>query len=361
MPISAADAIAPALEHTKRQLFRPFRFWQWIRLALVGLMAGEAGSGGCNLPHNLNPSQHPGPGLPGLGINPAALAAIIAVLIVGGLVFVIVFLYISSVMRFVLFDSVLARECHIGRGWARRQGEGLKYFLWQLGLTFATFAGLVILIGIPVAIALGQGWFRQPREHVVGLVLGGIVLFLVVILFVVFVAVIHVFTKDFVVPQMALDGIGPIEGWRRLWPMLQAEMGSYAAYVGMKIALAIAAAIVVGIAAVILGLLIAIPTVGLGIVAVITGKSAGLTWNAFTITIAVVVGCILVAAFMFLIAMISVPVIVFFPAYSIYFLAGRYRALNLALYPPTPPVPATSGPPPEPPPPPLMPEPDLLG
>jgi hypothetical protein len=84
----------------------------------------------------------------------------------------------------------------------------------------------------------------------------------------------------------------------------------------------------------ILGLIVAIPTVGLGIIAVLTGKSAGLTWNVFTITLAVVVGCVLFAAFLYLIALIAVPAIVFFPAYAMYFFAARYRALSLVLYPP---------------------------
>jgi hypothetical protein len=152
-------------------------------------------------------------------------------------------------------------------------------------------------------------------------------------------AVIQVLTKDFVVPQMALDGIGAMEGWRRLWPMLQAEKGGYGLYVLMKIGLAIGAGIIIGIVSVILALVVAIPTVGLGIVVALTGKTAGLTWNAATITLAVLVGCILFAAFMYLIALISVPAIVFFPAYAMYFFAPRYRALSLVLYPP----PAESG------------------
>jgi hypothetical protein len=142
-----------------------------------------------------------------------------------------------------------------------------------------------------------------------------------------------------VVPQMALEDIGVMEGWRRLWWMIKAEKGGYAAYIGMKIVMAIGAGIMVGIAAVILGLIIAIPTVGLSILAVITGKSAGLTWNAYTITLAVVVGCVLFAGFMYVVALISVPVVVFFPAYSIYFFAARYPALSTALYP-APPAPA---------------------
>jgi hypothetical protein len=326
--------------------------------------------GGCNAPTTFNFPQHTGSsrhlldpnfagGIGGFdNFDPAMYAGLIAVIVGVAVVFAIVMMYLNSVMRFILFDSVLAKECHIRAGWARRQGPGWKYFLWQLGYMLATLGGMVIFIGIPAGIALALGWFKQPSEHVLGWVLGGIVVFFVVMIFGLVAIFIQVLTKDFVIPQMALDGIGPIEAWRRLWPMMQAEKGGYAAYIGMKIVLAIGAGIVIGIASLILGLIIAIPTVGLGLVAVITGKTAGLTWNVYTITIAVVVGCILLAIFFYLMALIAVPAIVFFPAYSIYFFAARYRALSLVLYPPPPPLPPAM-PPDRPPegPPPLLPEP----
>ena len=354
MPISAVDTITLAFQHAKRQLLQPFRLWQWTRLALVGLLAGETGAGGSfnfptNIPHQTGSSrQFVAQAFP--KIDPAILAGLIAVLVIAGLVFVIVMLYVSSVMRFILFDSVLTKECHIRQGWIRRQGPGWSYFLWQLGLMLATLAAATVLLGIPAAFAFGMGWFNPPREHVLALVLSGIVVFFVMFVFFVTVAVVHVFTKDFVVPQMALEGISAVEGWRRLWPMMQSEQSGYAAYVGMKIVLAIGAAIVIGIASVIIVLIVAIPTAGFGIIAVLTGKAAGLTWNVFTITLAVVVGCIVLAAFFYLVSLIAVPAIVFFPAYAIYFFAARYRPLSLVLYPPPPqleppalPLPAPAG------------------
>ena len=160
-------------------------------------------------------------------------------------------------------------------------------------------------------------------------------------------AVVHVFTKDFVVPQMALEGIGAIEGWRRLWPMIQQELSGYAIYAVMKVLLAIAAGILVGIASFLLVVVLAIPAVAMVLVAVTAGKTAGLTWNVFTITIAIVVACVLLAIVMFLVSLLSVPVIVFFPAYAMYFFAARYRRLALALYPPqAPPLPAAANIPP---------------
>jgi hypothetical protein len=339
LPISAVDAINLAVEHTKRQLLQPFRLGQWTRLAVVGLLAGELGSGGgCNR-SNFNLPRHPGasPHFPGLaGIDFALLAGLVSAIVVAAILLGIIFLYISSVMRFILFDSIIAKECHVRLGWMRRQGAGWQYFLWKLVYLLLTVAVFVILVGIPAAFAFSAGWLRAPKEHILPLALGGLVLFFVLMIAFVALAVVFVLTKDFVVPQMALEGISAFEGWRRLWPMIEAEKGGYASYIGMKIVLAIAAAILVGIATFIVGLIIAIPTVGLGIIAVITGKTAGLTWDAYTITLAIVVGSILLAFFLYLVSLISVPVIVFFPAYSIYFFSARYRPLSAALYPPPP-------------------------
>jgi hypothetical protein len=338
LPISALDAIPLAVEHTKQQLFSRFRLGQWTRLAFVGLLAGELGSGGgCNFPRGLtHPPQSGGGHFPDVSLGPMllALGAALVVLVLAGLVVGVILMYVSSVMRFILFDSVLAKECHIRQGWSRRQGAGGRLFLWKLGFGLITFCGFVVLLGVPAALAFTAGWFRSPKEHIVPLVLCGLLLFFLTAIFVVLVAVVYVLTKDFVVPQMALQDISAFEGWRRLWSMIGAERTSYAGYVGMKILMAIGVGIVIGIVTLILGVLIAIPAIGLGIIAVITGHSAGLTWNAGTITLAIVVGSILLSVFLYLVSLISVPAMVFFPAYSIYFFAGRYAPLQAVLYPP---------------------------
>jgi hypothetical protein len=362
LPISAVDAITPAFQHARQQLLQPFRTSQWAKLGLVGLLAGEMGSGGggCNpgsfqMPTSPNHSQRLlEVGL--AGFNPMLYASLIAVLVVAGLVLLVLFLYVSSVMRFVLFDSVVAKECRIREGWSRRQGPGRRYFFWQILLLLAWMVGLTILIGIPAGFAFLVGWLKAPKEHIILLILGGMALFFVLLAFVIAQLVVHVMTKDFVVPQMALEEISAIEGWRRLWPQVKAEKGGYAAYIGMKIVMAIGAAVVLGIVSAIVILLLLIPVGGLGAVAVIGGMAAGLTWNLYTITLAVVAGCLAVLLILYVVSLISVPAMVFFPAYSIHFFASRYPALD-ALLRPAPPPPAISPPPPEPPPLPPMPEP----
>ena len=341
MPISAPDAINPAFEHTKQQLIRPFRFGQWVRLAFVGLLAGEMGSGGGNYNFNMPwPNHQQGSASPlgtvlppQLANHPAMLAGIIALLAVVGLVLFVLFLYISSVMRFILFDSIIAKECHIRKGWVRRRRPGRRLFVWQILVMLATFAAFLILIGIPLACAWALGWLTHPSQHVFPLVLGGIALFFLLLVFVIVMAVVQVMTKDFVVPQMALEDITAFEGWRRLWVSLKAEKGGYAGYIGVKIALAIAAGIALSIVTIIVLLVLLIPVGGIGVVAVLAGKAAGLTWNAYGIALAVIAGCIVLALFIFVAAMISVPIVVFFPAYSIYFFASRYPPLASLLSP----------------------------
>jgi hypothetical protein len=344
LPISAIDAIGPAFQHARQQLLQPFRANQWAKLALVGLLAGEmsSGGGGCNSGNFQMPTHPNGSqrflefGLP--AVNPAFYASLIAVLIVSGLVLLVIFLYVNSVMRFVLFDSVIAKECRIREGWSRRQGPGRRYFFWQILFLLVSIVGLTILVGIPAGFAFLVGWLRSPKEHIIPLILGGMVLFFLLMAFVVTQLVVHVMTKDFVVPQMALEEIDAIEGWRRLWPQLKQENGGYAGYIGMKIVMALGAAVVLGIVSAIVLLVLLIPIGGLGAIAVIAGKMAGLTWNPSTITLAVVAGCIVVALILYVISLISVPAAVFFPAYSIYFYASRYPALAALLRPAPPSV-----------------------
>jgi hypothetical protein len=89
-------------------------------------------------------------------------------------------------------------------------------------------------------------------------------------------------------------------------------------------------------------LVLLIPFGGFGVVAVLGGEAAGWTWNFYTIALAVVLGCIALAILIFVLALISVPVIVFFPAYSIYFFAQRYPPLASLLWPQSP-APAATG------------------
>ena len=59
------------------------------------------------------------------------------------------FIYLNSMMRFVLFDSVLEKKCNIRESWRRRHEAGMRFFLWQIGLAMIALAAMLVLIGIP--------------------------------------------------------------------------------------------------------------------------------------------------------------------------------------------------------------------
>jgi hypothetical protein len=347
VPLSAIDSISPAFHHAKQQLFQPFRFGQWSRLALVGLCAGEMSSGGgCNfqIPQT-NTGAHRELGFAAFPNSPV-FGLFIAVLLITLPILWLIFLYISSRMRFVLFDSVIARRCEIGRMWRARQEPAFKYFIWQIIFSLVSLAGIAVFVGIPVLAAFLLGWFSAPREHLAGLILAGFFVFLVFFAWIVLLLVVHVFTKDFVVPQMALEDLSAFDGWRRLLTMLRSEKGGYAIYTGMKVGLTMGAAFAVAILAIIVIVILLIPFGGFGAITVLLGKSAGLTWNVFTITAAVVAGCVFLVVLLYAVSLVSVPVIVFFPAYAIYFFAARYPLLANLIYPPPPPLPPTPPTPP---------------
>jgi len=147
-----------------------------------------------------------------------------------------------------------------------------------------------------------------------------------------------VLTKDFVIPQMALENIGVIESWRRLLRMLNGDKGGYAAYIGMKILLFIGASILFGIIGGIAAFVVVLPFAAVGVAAFVAGKAAGLHLTLSIILLIIAAGLIALTVVLYVMALVCVPLAVFFPAYAMYFLADRYPPLHAALFP-APPMP----------------------
>ena len=352
---SAVDVISTAFAHAADQLAEPFRFSQWARLALLALATGELSSGGgCSNAFSRFPSQFPKPShsfvdasgidLKSLlhGIDPALLVTLFLVVLVGGLVMMLVWIFVASVSRFMLFEAVLTKNCGpLGAGWQRWQGPGLKYFGWQL-ILFVISISVAAVLFLPLLLPI-LATVKNNRDFGPGLFLAFLPMILVFGAFSLILALIHLFSKDFVVPLMALDGVGVFEAWKRLWAMIKVEPLSYAGYVGMKIVLAIGASVVFGILSGIAAAIVAVPFVVVGVILALMAKGGGLSWNAVTITALVVLGVIALAILAYVVALACVPVAVFFPAYSMYFFAEKYPALHARLYPapPVPPAPQT--------------------
>jgi hypothetical protein len=130
--------------------------------------------GGCNSSFNWPaPQQYKGSGhvfnaalaLP-LAQHQALNAGLIVFLVFAGIGLFLLLFYVSCVVRFILFDSVIAKERHIRKGWARHRRNGFQLFGWQILLTLASSGGLLLVIGIPLAGAGGAGCGHgcKPRK-----------------------------------------------------------------------------------------------------------------------------------------------------------------------------------------------------
>ena len=354
-PLSAVGAISPALEQTKRRLFQPFRFGFWARLGMVSLVTGEfagggwGGASGFNIP---TPDREEDGELGFALLTPPdpvwqrieeflpwILVGVVAMVALG-----LAAIYIASVFRFVLCDAVLRDRCQLREGWRRWQKQGSGFFLWWVGLGLAMLAGMAVLVGGPVYLAWMAGIFRQPNEHVGLLVLGGLALFFLLFGFFLLGALVFFLSKDFVLPLMALEDLGVGDAWRRLIPMMGAEKAAYGGYLLMKIVLAVGSSMLFGIINLFVLLGTLIPLGIAGVVLVLAGKAAGLTWSVYTIGTAIVLLAVAVSAILYAMAFASAPAMFFFQSYALHFLGSRYPALDALLSPPAPAIPPAPAP-----------------
>ncbi len=258
------------------------------------------------------------------------------------IVFGLLWMYIASVYRFILLDTVLTNRCELRKGWYRWQEQGSSLFLWAIGFALAMTAAFAALLGGPVFLAWRAGVFRRPDDHFVLLILGGAALFFVALGLVLLGLLVSLFAKDFVVPVMALENLGVLDAWRHLLPMLRGEKAAYALYILMKIVLAIASAVLFGIIGFMVILALLLPAAVLGFALLVFWKAASLSWNAYTISAAVLLGVGGIAGVVYAVAFVSAPAVVFFQSYALQFFGSRYPLLGARLAPAPPTSPAAS-------------------
>ncbi|HEX5411360.1 MAG TPA: hypothetical protein VFZ27_05820 [Terriglobia bacterium] len=338
---SAIDAIAPAFHRTKRQLFQPFRFAFWARMALIALATDEFySSSGWSGFHYTMPSSRRDPRY----ILQSAVQPhweylkrylpwiILGVVLLFGLAFL--WAYVASIFRFILFDSVLTDRCAIREQWRRWASQGFRFFLWKVCLGLGALLALGVLVGAVILMLVTTRAYLNPGQHIALLVLGGLLAFLLLVGLIVVAALIGLFARDFVVPVMALENVGVIDGWRRVMALLGAEKKAYVGYVLMKVVLVVGSTIIFGILTLIAVILLFIPISIAGVGAYFFAKSEGLLWGLPAITAGIALGGTALAAICYVTALISAPAMVFFQAYVIDFFGSRYPELGARLSPP---------------------------
>ncbi len=327
-PISATGAILFALEDTLRLLFRPFDVWRWAKLGLLCLLLGGgtptaafqwslgALPGDLRLPSLLSRTrqlveQHP---------------SLIFLVVVGALALGIGVLYLRSLFRFILVDSLVKREVSLGRAWIALRPLGGSYFRWlasTLAGLVAAFALMVILAlpGLQAASASGPG--RLFATASLALILALIVLVGLAV------ALLIMLTDDLVVPLMYADRLPLPSAWKLLWQKIRADPASFAVYILLRFLLSVGVS--VGVLLFLVPLLVGLFSGSIIVAAVIVLALhlVGLTWvwSLPTIALAILALLLLAGLLIALLSAVGMPGQVFLQDFSLHFIAARSPSL----------------------------------
>jgi len=249
--VSVVEPLTPAIERVKTILFRPFDLGKWFAIGFCAWLAhlGRGGGGGG------------GGGMPGGGSGGgseirngffhardyvmANLPWIVPVAIVGFVLIVALWLlvvWLSSRGRFMFLHCVANNRAEVKVPWSKyeRQANSLFVFRLILGVigVFAVF-GPIVFVGLLITGMVSAG---QPA---VGGIAGAVFIVLAIILISICLAVVVLFTGDFVEPIMLMRMTSCTAAWGEFVGILGANKGRFFLYVLFKIVIDMAIGVVV--------------------------------------------------------------------------------------------------------------------
>jgi hypothetical protein len=329
-PLSASEAISPAIDRTKAVLFQPFRVGRSWKLAATAYLSVM---GLLFIPTPLAVLFSPARGGGAFGAFSYLFAAGIGITF-SAVMFL--FFYIGSRLQFVLFAIVLEKSEMVAPLWRR---YGARNWRW-LGLQLILSIAACVVFGAPIFYffrSLMANLPVQPGQPLSPQVLGNILLLYAFILLPIFgLMLLSSLLSDFVLPSIALEDTTLSDALGRFFQLIKTEPLQMLSFVAFKALLAIAGAIAMQIAIITAEIVAAIPLGLLGTLGWYLFRSSGTIGHVLMIAGAITLGLIFVA-FLFYISLLVMGCLqTFFQAYALYFLGGRYPLLGDLLEPPPP-------------------------
>jgi hypothetical protein len=313
--ISVAEPVSPALERVKRVLFKPFDLGKWFTIGFCAWLAGlgeSGGSGGGNFSQNFN--QHHQTNF-GESFRDHILQArdyffnnlgwiipLAAVLVVMGLAFWLLLLWLNSRGKFMFLHCVALDKAEVVEPWNQFAYEANSLFLFRLCLGLIGMVLMLPFLGIAIVIVVKMCLSGQFLPGAIISAVGfGLLFFGMAIVF----AIIQKLTADFVVPIMFLRRNRCLQAWKELGSLITSHMGIFILYFLFQIVLCMAIGVIV--------------------------------LGAILITCCIA-GCLMILPYIGTVLLL--PVLMFKRCYSLYFLAQFGREFDV--FPPTAPsAPAT--------------------
>ncbi len=241
--VSVIDPIGPAFEKVKTILFRPFDLGKWFTIGFCAWLAylgsGGGGGGGGGRGGRVPSNVHEGIGQSKEFVleNLAWIIPVAVVVVVIGIVFWLVFTWLSSRGRFMFLHCVAHNKAEVSTPWTKFRKHANSLFLFRIILGLIGF----VVIGLPILLAVGCIVMMIAGNGAIAIgVLGGILIGLIILVGAIILTLISKFTMDFVVPIMFLRTTSCTAGWREFLTILSVNKARFVLYILFQIVIAIA-------------------------------------------------------------------------------------------------------------------------
>jgi hypothetical protein len=334
-PISALDAIGPAVRRTRDFLFRPFRLPTFLKLCLVALLTeGFGGNFNLSLPGSHAPGHDHFANTP-FAYAPAHIALIAAV----ALVFTVVCFYLYYLvtrLRFAYFHCLIHNTRQIRPGWRLYRAQAIRFFWLSVAVGFC-FLLLVALIALPFV----AGFWRlsqhtPPGGHPnIGALLALLLpLFPILFLLILVAVVADLIMRDFMLPHFALDNATSGHAWAAVWTRIRTEKAAFFVYALLRLILPLVAIFAIFLVLVIPTIIIiaAFALIEVGIHSAFAG--AGGATPIIAILLEVLIGLVAFGIVFLASLCLGGPLGTAIREYALLFYSGRYERLGAALFPP---------------------------
>ncbi len=258
------DAVDGAFKRTKKALTEPFDFWKWVKLGIISILIGGEGGNfytdGTNMPseRSAHPSIDEISRQVGQFWNQYMTLILIAVVFI--IFLILLFGYISSVMEFVLVESLVTNTVAFWAYSRKYLRRGFNLFIIRLVLALF-FLSLFIIVMYPAIVQFIELHGNIPP----GLIFGAFVRFIAVVLAIAIVGGIIGSFINLSIPLSMYNGIGIIAAFKIVVGKSRTDWKQIIVYWVVRFILGLVVGIAVAVAAfillVILAIILAIPAV----------------------------------------------------------------------------------------------------
>jgi len=352
-PLSPVDALSPAFRRTGAVFGEPFRFWFFIKIALIAaltqsgmysamfsypMQALQFGALG-RMPHRQAYPPYGNSFAAGPGDFHAAgiMLIVFAALTVVGLVFWVGMTYLYCRLRFMLFDLVVYQQGRVGLAWSKYGRQTWRF----LGLLVLVILVFLLVAAVTVGPAFLHFFVRMrgmdPQVFAANpfAVFGNMLpLIGACILLGLLWGIADAIMQDFLLPPLAVENAPLESSFRRFFTLLRSSFGSVLVYLLLRFVIGIALVWALFLIGFIAFALLALGAAGVGFLLYHALWHAGLGGHTVFFAYVAAAGLLLLALYLLLLVSIYGIAAVFKQSYAAYFFGSHYPELGNRLEPP---------------------------